>query len=109
MYGRRFFNYYKRSLKAFRRGLHLPGYRVPGPIRQQPRACRGWHYPDRVEPGVPEVLQQATRLTHVSGKLKRAKHALPLAVLKEQELVVHQNTHHGSSRRDGGSVVCVDR
>jgi hypothetical protein len=74
-----------------------------------PRECRGWHHPDRVEPGVPEVFQQATRLTHVGGEVERAKHALPLAVLKEQELVVHQDTHHGTSRRDGGSVVCVDR
>ncbi len=62
-----------------------------------PRACRGWHHPDRVEPGVPEVFQQATRLTHVSGELERAKHALPLAVLKEQELVLQQYTHHAGS------------
>ena len=68
----------------------------------------GWHHPDRVEPGIPEVFQQAIRLTHVDGKLERAKHALALDSLKEQEFVVHQDTHHGTSRRDGGSVVSVD-
>ena len=59
-----------------------------------PRECRGWHHPDRVEPSVPEVFQQAIRLTHVSGELERAKHALALDSLKEQELVVLQDTHH---------------
>ena len=43
-----------------------------------PRECRGWHHPDRVEPSIPEVFQQAIRLTHVGGELERAKHALPL-------------------------------
>ena len=59
-----------------------------------PRKCRGWHHPGRVEPGVPEVLQQAIRLTHVGGELERAKHALALHSLKEQQLVVLQDTHH---------------
>src|SRR6266849_5155572 len=73
-----------------------------------PRECRGWHHPGRVEPSIPEVFQQATWLAHGSGELERPKHALPLDSLKEQELVVHQDTHHGPSRRDGGSVVSVD-
>src|SRR6266849_2945330 len=73
-----------------------------------PRECRGWHHPGRVEPSIPEVFQQATWLAHGSGELERPKHTLPLDSLKEQELVVHQDTHHGPSRRDGGSVVSVD-
>jgi hypothetical protein len=48
-----------------------------------PRKGRGWHHPDRVEPSVPEVVQQAIRLTHVSGKLERSKHALAPHRLKE--------------------------
>src|SRR6266567_9098473 len=73
-----------------------------------PRECRGWHHPGRVKSSIPEIFQQATWLAHVSGELERAKHALALDSLKEQELVVHQDTHHGTSRRDGGSVVSVD-
>src|SRR6266699_6399877 len=73
-----------------------------------PRECRGWHHPGRGEPSIPKVFQQATWLAHVSWELERAKHALPLDSLKEQELAVHQDTHHGTSRRDGGSVVSVD-
>jgi hypothetical protein len=42
-----------------------------------------------------------------SGELERAKHALPLDSIKEQELVVQQDTHHSTSWRDGGSVVSV--
>ena len=68
----------------------------------------GWHHPGRVEPGIPEVCQQATWLAHVSWELERAKHALLLDSLEEQELAVHQDTHRGTSRRDGGSVVSVD-
>src|SRR6266567_2800609 len=73
-----------------------------------PREGRGWHHPGRVEPSIPKVFQQATWLAHVSWELERAKHALPLDSLKEQELAVHQDTHHGTSRPDGGSVVSVD-
>src|SRR5947209_16682033 len=73
-----------------------------------PRECRGWHHPGRVKSSIPEVFQQAAWLAHVSGELERTKHALPLDSLKEQELVVHQDTHHATSRRDGGSVVSVD-
>ena len=73
-----------------------------------PRECCGWHHPGRVKSSIPEVFQQATWLAHVSWELERAKHALPLDSLKEQELVVHQDTHHDTSRRDGGSVVSVD-
>ncbi len=48
-----------------------------------PRECRGWHHPDRVEPSIPEVFQQAIWLTHVRGELERAKHTLALHSLKE--------------------------
>src|SRR5438309_5696401 len=72
-----------------------------------PRECRGWHHPGRVEPSIPKVFQQATWLAHVSWELERAKHALPLDSLKDQELAVHQDSHRGTSRRDGGSVVSV--
>ena len=73
-----------------------------------PRECRGWHHPGRVEPSIPEVFQQGTWLAHVNWELERAKHALPIGSLKEQELSAHQDTLHGTSRRDRGSVVSVD-
>src|SRR6202035_4022346 len=37
-----------------------------------PRECRSWHHPGRVEPGIPEVCQQASWLAHVSREPERA-------------------------------------